>query len=201
MKIDIPLAGWILSVATFLLGTILPVVYGRFAFDGISVQQLSNVRSVSTDLEQGTNEFSTLLKVANVNRDAIVVEGLGAPDISVSGFSFKPLRTEFKFFTKGETIALPPSHPIVLLNPDGSTTTNIPESVKPVAADFPPLIIKSNEDKLLGITIYFACRQFEKKNERAIREALYNYIVENGLGIRIRINGKYRPLKLQILPI
>jgi hypothetical protein len=201
MKIDIPLAGWILSVATFLLGTILPVVYGKFAFDGISVHQVSKVRSVYTDLEQGTNAFSTLLKVANVNKEAIVVEGLDAPELSVSGFSFKPLQTEFKLFTEGDTIALPSSHPIVLLNPDGSTTTNIPESVKPVSEDFPPLIIKSNEGKLLGITIYFGCRQFEKKNERTIREALYNYIIDNGLRIRIRINGKYRPFKLQILPI
>ena len=201
MKINVPLAGWILSVVAFLLGTIVPAIYKRFSYDGISVQQLSNIRSVSAFPGQKTVYFSTLLKVANVDKQAIVIEGLDAAKIAVPGFSLELLRTEFKFFARGEIIALPASHPIVLLQPDGNTTTDIPESVRPVFEDFPPLIVKSDEDKLLGITMYFDCPEVEKGKEGGVVDALYNYILHNGLPIRLHINGRYRSFTLRILPI
>ncbi|MGP0020942.1 MAG: hypothetical protein ACLPHP_20405 [Candidatus Sulfotelmatobacter sp.] len=199
MKIDIPLAGYILSVATFLLGTIVPALYAKFSYDGFSVQQNSNIRSVSADQKRAT--FSTLLKVANVNQDAVLIEGLDAPAVSVPGFSFTPVRTEFKFFARGETIGLPPSNPIIVVLPDGGSTTDLPKSVVPVFEDLPPLVVKSDEDKLLGITIHFACPEAEKGREGEASSALYSYVVKNGLPIHMRINGKYRGFTLRILPI
>lgn len=199
MKIDIPLAGYILSVATFLLGTIVPALYARLSYDGFSVQQNSNIRSVSVD--QKLASFSTLLKVANVKKEAVLIEGLSAPPVNVSGFSFTPVRTEFKFFARGETIALPPSNPIIVVMPDGSSTTDLPKSVVPVFEDLPPLVVKSDEDKLFGITIYFACPQAEKGKEGEASKALYSYVVKNGLPIHMKVNGKYREFTLRILPI
>ena len=199
MKINIPLAGYILSLATFILGTIVPALYDRVSYDGFSVQQNSNIRSVSVDHKLAT--FSTLLKVANVKKGAVLIEGLDAPPITVSGFSFRPLRTEFKFFARGEIIALPPSNPIIVVLPGGGSTTDVPKSVGPVFEDLPPIIVKSDEDKLLGITIHFACPEAEEGKETEASNALYSYVAKNGLPIRMRINGKYRGFTLRILPI
>lgn len=208
MKIDISLAGWILSLATFLCGTVVIPLYQRFSFDGFSVQQLSTIRSVSGDPSQHIVHFSTLLKVANVRKDATIIEGLKAPEIRVPGFSFEPSYTEFKFFGPGETIALPPSDPVIVVLPnrsvvlrDQSATTGIAQTVAPVFADFPPLIVKSGDDKLLGITIYFSFKEAEAGKENEAGKALYNHIVREGLPIRLSINGKYRRFTLQILPI
>jgi hypothetical protein len=49
MKINISLAGWVLSLATFISGAVVEPLYQRFSFDGFSVQQTSNVRSVTQD--------------------------------------------------------------------------------------------------------------------------------------------------------
>lgn len=201
MRIDIPLAGWILSVVTFICGTVVIPLYQRLSFDGFSVQQLSNVRSVSGDPRQHVVYFSTLLKVANVKKEAIIIEGLEAPKITVPGFSFEPSHTEFKFFGPGETIALPPSNPAIVVLPDRGATTDIPKSVVPVFDDFPPLIVKSNEDKLLGVTIYFSFQQVETGKENEAGKALYNHVVNEGLPIRLSVNGKYRRFTLRILPL
>src|ERR1035438_5505203 len=108
MNFNIPLAGWLLSLATFICGTVVIPLYQRLSFDGFSVQQLSSVRSVSGDPSQHIVHFSTLLKVANVSKEAIIIEGLKAPKVAVPGFSFEPSYAEFKFFGPGDTIALPP---------------------------------------------------------------------------------------------
>jgi hypothetical protein len=209
MKMNIPLAGWLLSLATFICGTVVIPLYQRLSFDGFSVQQLSNVRSVSGDPSQHIVHFSTLLKVANVRTEPIIIEGLKAPNITVPKFSFEPSYSEFKFFGPGDTIALPPSNPVIVVLPDRGAvvlrdqgaTTGFSQTVAPVFADFPPLILKSGDDKLLGITIYFSIKQTEAGKENEAGKALYNHIVEEGLPIRLSINGKYRRFKLQILPI
>jgi len=209
MKIDIPLAGWILSLATFLCGTVVIPLYQRLSFDGFSVQQLSNVRSVSGDPSQHIVHFSTLLKVANVKKEAIIIEGLKAPEITVLGFSFEPSYTEFKFFGPGDTIVLPPSNPVIVVLPDRGAvvlreqgaTTDISKTAAPVFADFPPLIVKSGDDKLLGVTIYFSVKQAAVGKENEAVKALYDHILKEGLPIRLSVNGKYRRFTLQILPI
>jgi hypothetical protein len=209
MKLNIPLAAWILSLITFILGTFVIPIYQRLSFDGFSVQQLSNVRSVVEDPARHVVHFSTLLKVANVKKEAIIIEGLKAPEIKVPGYSFKPSYTEFKFFGPGETIALPPSNPVIVVLPDRGAvllrdqgaSTGIPQSVAPVFEDFPPLIVKSSEDKLLGVTIYFSFQQVKTGEEDEAHNALYNHILKEGLPIKLSVNGKYRSFKLQILPL
>jgi hypothetical protein len=142
-----------------------------------------------------------LLKVANVRKDAIIIEGLEAPKkITVPGFSFEPFYTEFKFFCPGDPIALPPSNPIIVVLPGRGATTGISQTVAPVFEDFPPLIVKSGDDKLLGVTIYFSFKQSEAGKENEAYQALYNHIVREGLPIGLSINGEYRRFKLQILP-
>ncbi len=84
---------------------------------------------------------------------------------------------------------------------DQGATTGISQTVAPVFPDFPPLIVKSGDDKLLGVTIYFSFKQAEAGKENEAGKALYNHVVKEGLPIRLSINGKYRRFTLQILPI
>ena len=213
MKFNISLAGWILSLATFISGSVLYPLYLHLSFDGFSVQQTSMVRSVSQDPAQPIVHFSTLLKVANARKYAVLIEELKAPDkIKVPGFCFVPYYTEFKFFTPNETIALPPSGPIIEVLPgrgavllsdlqrESAGTTGPTPTAAPVLPDLPPLLVKSGEEKLLGVTIYFSFTSSEPGKVNEAHQALYNHIMSEGLPIRLGINGEYRRFKLQILP-
>jgi hypothetical protein len=93
-----------------------------------------------------------------------------------------------------------PGRGAVVLGDQGATT-GISQTVAPVFADFSPLILKSGDDKLLGVTIYFSFNQVEAGKENEAGKALYNHIVKDGLPIRLSVNGKYRRFKLQILPL
>ena len=46
MQFDVPVAGWILSVITFIVGTIVPVVWQRISYDGISIKQPYEFRAL-----------------------------------------------------------------------------------------------------------------------------------------------------------
>lgn len=203
-KFNVPLAGWILSALTFLLGTIVPAsfqfVHSKFTYDGISVRPLDNVRSVSSYSDQPVVHFSTLLKVANANKDSVMIDGVDSPEkVNIPGFSLRFQRIELKLFAPGEATVLPPSKPLVILRPNGYADTS--PSLQPVFQDFLPLILQSDEGKLLGITFYFTYSDDKDKNAKdTVVKELYTYLEQEGLPIKVKINGKYRGLKVLIPP-
>ena len=78
-KFNVPFAGWILSVLTFVLGVIAPFVYSKFTYDGISVRPLDNIRSVYGYQGQPLVNFSTLVKVANSNKESVIIDSVDVP--------------------------------------------------------------------------------------------------------------------------
>ena len=200
-KFNVPLAGWILSVLTFVLGVIAPFVYSKFTYDGISVRPLDNIRSVYGYQGQPLVNFSTLVKVANSNKESVIIDSVDVPKkVSIPGCTLKSSRIELKFFVPGEETVLPPSNPVVILVPSGNADRR--SQLQPIFQDYLPLILKSGEDKLLGITFYFTYSDDNDKNlgNRVVPE-LFNYLEHEGLPIKIGINGKYRHLKVLIPPV
>jgi hypothetical protein len=195
-KFNVSFAGWILSALTFVLGVIVPFVYGKFTYDGISVRPLDNIRSVSGYRDQPVVHFSTLLKVANATKESVMIDGVDSPGtVDIPGFSLTSQRIELKLFAPGEAAVLPPSHPQVILEPDGYAVTC--PSLQPVFRDFLPVIVKSNEDKLLGVTFYFT---YSGNALEKVVDELGRYLEQKGLPIKVKINGKYRGLKVSIPP-
>jgi hypothetical protein len=84
-KFNVSLAGWILSALTFVLGVILPAAYqfvhSKLTYDGISIQTLDNIRSVSGYQDQSVVHFSTLLKVANSTKESLASKLAVRPDL------------------------------------------------------------------------------------------------------------------------
>jgi hypothetical protein len=111
-----------------------------------------------------------------------------------------PFRIEVKFFASDESTVLPPSNPVVILRPGGYMDRI--NDLQPVFQDYFPLLLKSDEDKLLGITFYFTYSNFRDENVRnRVVPELSTYLERNGLPITIWINGKYRNLNVLIPPI
>ena len=87
-------------------------------------------------------------------KESIIIDRVDAPkDVNVPGCKLTFQRIEAKFFGPGEDTVLPPSNPLVILRPSGYAERR--SDLQPVFQDYLPLILKSDEGKLLGITFYF----------------------------------------------
>lgn len=170
----VPLAGWALAVATFLTGTIVPVVYRRVSFEGISLRQAHNVRVV-TESATRVLTFSATVKVANVGRGAVVLDGIRAPDsLSIDDIALHWVGTELKLYSPGAPITLPPSHA------EGGE-------------DFLPVVVASPEERILAIGLRFS---YPPRDSPAI--LLSRHVERHGLTVGFRINGKYRDYTLTV---
>jgi hypothetical protein len=180
MDFNIPLAGWILSLIAFLVGTILPVLYRKYSYDGISLKQLNILRAVlqtGYQRESGAATVSTLIKLANARKDSLLLENITVPSIKTAGVRFRSLGTCLHFLRADEVPHLPFS-----------------DSLNWVPNDF-PLIVESDEEKIIGIDFLFQTLPEDTDN---ITNVLSNHIAANGLPIRFTINGKYRDYVVRI---
>jgi len=86
-SLNVPVAGWLLSVVTFLLGSVIQPIYNRLTFDGISVAQLQRLEVAYT--YDGVFEVSTVLKIVNSNKEPVVIEAVSG---QIETFSPAPLK-------------------------------------------------------------------------------------------------------------
>ncbi len=180
MNIDIPLAGWLLSIITFMLGTITPFLYQRFFHEGIAVRQAYDVRATTqdeTEKHQGKVIFSTIVKFANAQKEAILLDGIEVSSITTEGVYFQSIGFKLKVNEPGDQIYLPPQ-----TTPDQ-------------ALDYLPLLIKSNEERIIAIGFSF---RYNPKEDKGAVVKLSNYVEKQGLKVAFRINGKYRDYVMKV---
>jgi hypothetical protein len=174
MGIDIPLAGWLLSVATFVLGTITPFLYRRFSHEGIAIQQAYDVRATTqdeTEKSQGEVVVSTIVKLANAQKETVLLDGIEVSFLKTDGTEFEPSNVELKVYEPKTEIHLPPhTAPDRLL-------------------DYLPLLVKSDEERIIAMGFRF---QHSPKDDADAVFKLSRYIERQGLRVAFRINGKYR---------
>jgi hypothetical protein len=180
MAIDIPLAGWVLSLLAFVLGTITPFIYRRFFYEGLSVQPVLGVRAITQDNSQKTQDevvFSTVVKFANAGTGTVLLDGAEVSPLAVDEFEFKPIGFELKLYEPKTEIHLPPS-----TTPDH-------------LIDYLPLLIKSSEERMMAIGFKLKCSPCASL--RAMQR-LGDHIENNGLKVAFRINGKYRKYVIRV---
>ncbi len=199
MKIDIPAAGWILSVVSFLAGTVVPTVYEKISFDGLSVQQLPIKSVVGANINGNPNVvvFSTVIKIANAKKESVIVEGIEAHSITLPTFSFQPVGIEFKVVGKDESFGLPPAEPQAWFSTSKSPPFTVPSFLGVFDTDHPPIIVKPDEEKVLAVGVRFS---YSTTGTGGASSALFDYIERAGLPVQIEINGKYRSFTLRIPP-
>ena len=180
MSLNIPLAGWILSVIAFLVGSIPPIIYRRLSYDGISLKQLYSTRAVLQQphqLDSGSVTFSTIIKIANARKESLLLDNITVSSLSVSGIEFRLIGTNLHFLRADEIPHFPFAD-----TPDW------------VSNDF-PLIIKSDEEKIIGIDFLFQSSLIDSKD---VTHILFDHIGTRSLPVRFKINGKYRDYVVRI---
>jgi hypothetical protein len=159
--------------------------------------QLTVITPAFTSKEKGKQGhgmvmFSTLLKIANVQKESILINDVKVSPFKMDGITFKQLEgalgSEFQFVGPGETVTLPPSM--------AEEVENTVEIKSKTGVDGPPFIIKTDEEKVMGIGIRFTYTPNIGEDNAA--RAMTKYISNKGLRISFQINGKYRGFTLRI---
>jgi hypothetical protein len=182
VQLDIPLAGWVLSVLTFAAGTIVPVIFRRLSYEGLSVKQPLDVRAVFQDDDsQRRSElvFGTLVKIANAGKDALIIDDIQTGSLEGFGGRFTPIGVDVKAYDPHQTIRVPPSPASPEEDPD-----------------YMPLLIKDETERLLSLGLWF--RYSQSMSE--VVDQFGQLAADPGIKVHFRINGKYRPYVLHAKP-
>jgi hypothetical protein len=179
MSIDIPLAGWVLSASSFVVGTLIPIIYRRLSHEGMSIKQFLDVRAVTQESSQEKAShvvFSTLLKMANARKETVLLDEIKVATVAVSAARYELSKVTIKLHKEPTNIHLPPE-------------TGDEE------LDFLPTLVRPDEERIiaLGLTFRYTPRNLE--NPTAL---LADWISDHGLEVFFRINGKYRSYTLRI---
>lgn len=184
MNFDIPLAGWVRSAIAFVLGTIVPILYSRLYYEGISIKQRNDRLVSQEENEKGEilPVFSTIFNIANVKKESVLIDNIRIkpPSFKLNDIAFELNRIDLKFYQPDADKYLPPS--------------NAPDR----RLDNLPLIVKPDEIKICGIGVWF--QYTPPNNSDNATKFLADFIEAKGLHIAFRINGKYRDYLLQIQP-
>lgn len=180
MNLDIPLAAWLLSVVTFVLGTITPFLYRRFFYEGFSVKQVHDIRAITqNENEKSLDElvFSTIVKLANAQKGTVLLDSVEVPSLNSGGIYFDPIGFDLKIYEPKAQIHLPPN-----TDPDGTL-------------DYLPLLVKPDQERIIAIGIRF---HHNSKDDTDAVLKLSDYIENQGLKVAFRINGKYRNYVMKV---
>lgn len=179
---DVSLAGWILSAATFLLGSVIQPLYSKLTFDGISVAQLSRLDVRYS--HSGVFEVSTVLKIANASASAVTIEAISA---KVEGFISAQLSS------LGATAFIAKE-----------ARTDLHDNIVDLRSrDLPILLKKETTELLVAIVAIqasgFDSGTFEEKKARseAVANELRRHIALNGMSLSLTVNDKIQELRVR----
>ena len=180
MMFDIPLAKLLLAILSFIAGTIVPVLYRKLSFEGVAIKQpfpFRAVRQDDRDREHHEILFGTVVKVANVRKESLLIDEISLSGLDANGARFSPKRQAYEFIKPGEDFVFPLS-----FKQDRSQR-------------YLPIIIKPDEEWTLAIETYF---EYSPEPTKDPVDILARKIESDGLRISFRINGKYRAYSLRI---
>jgi hypothetical protein len=174
--LNVSVAGWVLSLFTLLLGTVLPTLYARFAFDGISIGKV-DVAQYKADASEAGMSFS--VRIANTTKSAIAVEAI---------------KTNLPELLHGLNPHLTSEEAWIESPSAGEEGENLPIVI-------PPESVRSIEFKeyyrIEPPTDSSIPHDTKAAEIERIKSSLRRAIVENGLEVAIILNGKLRPLSIR----
>jgi hypothetical protein len=162
---DLTLAGWLLSLGAFLLGTAAPFVYRRFTFEGISIKPL-DARAVLPS--HNDLVFGTLIRIGNVSGRALLIDNIQVDPIRVTGETFLLKSSLLAKVTDTRDVHIP------IWRTDSGEVL--------------PIILKNET-----VEVYVLEMQFSFDGHD-LQEALevFGCVLDEPFQIRLRVNGTYR---------
>lgn len=185
---DIELADWVLAVVSFVTGTIVPVLYGRLSYEGVSLRQPFDVRGVFQDQSnkrRGELVFATIVKIVNAQEKSLIIDDIQGAAVRASTLSFEYVGVDLRASEPDGPVHLPP------------------HSAENARLDYLPLLVKSNTERLVSLGIWFRYAPMgssPQAGDISPTDAFMEVASGPGLRVRFRINGKYRGYVLHAKP-
>src|SRR4051794_40103704 len=172
--LDIPLVGWLLSVAAFLTGTIVPMLHRRFSHEGLVVRQWVGYRGISCDAESGDIQFTMVFKVANASRSTAMIDEAELGSERVGDLRLEPLSATFHI------------SPV-----DRQDFSHVLE-----AQIFFPMLVRPDTEMILLADLHYRLPAFSPAELDQVMFRLASATVP----LTLRINGKSRKYRLSLRP-
>ena len=138
------------------------------------MRQAYDVRATTQDeTEEGQGEviFSTIVKLANAQKETVLLDGIEVSSLKKEDIEFEPSGVELRVLESQAVIHLPPhTAPGRLL-------------------DYLPLLIKSDEERIIAMGFRF---QYSPRDDADAAFKLSEHIEQQGLRVAFRINDKFR---------
>jgi len=139
MNFNVPVAGWILSVVTFLAGTLVPVLWNRLSYEGIAIKQPYEFRALTKQAPESKEViFTTLIKIANAKSDPALIDDITLGTNDIDGVQFSLTKISFMDAAPGVTIYIP-----------FDTQEKMP-------VNYLPFIVTGNEERQIAIEFRLA---------------------------------------------
>jgi hypothetical protein len=171
LKLDIPLAGWILSAAAFAAGTVAPFIYHRLSNEGFSVRQYQSILVTNQDPNLKPYHlisFDTVIKIANARKDSLILEDLIVPEIDTDSVRFKPVGVDMQMLNDGDSF-------------------HFPLQVRNDSQDQLPFLIHGETERLVQLALWF---RYDGPERDGLTGVLLKKIENDGLEISFRLNSK-----------
>jgi hypothetical protein len=179
---DISLAGWLLSLISFIVGTIIPSIYYRYSYDEISVKQLSVMTSLAPEKYSKTSEFymTIIFKIVNARNNSIIIDKITAENFIYKGEKIIPLEIDGLYIHDiNKPLRIPIDHDLVKKN------------IKEIL----PIIITANTENIYRVDVYYDLKEKYKKI-KTYREIASNAFNPKRINLSMRINGKYKNINI-----
>lgn len=176
----------VLAIVSFFVGTIVPVLYRKLMYEGISLKQPFDVRGVFEDHESRNRHqlvFSTVVKLANGTKESLIIDDIQAQSVSTQAAKYDYVGIDLKTTKPGEAFRLPPQ-------------TQIDSTL-----DYLPLLVKDNTESLITIGLWF--RYAIASTHDSMLNATDDFmaaVAAEGIAVTFRVNGKYRNYVLRAKP-
>lgn len=165
--VNISLATWVVSLATFALGVAVPFVYRRLTFDGIAIRAL-DVRATLPALDTRFTVFGTMLRIANTSGRSVIVDDVRVDDVAIEGRVYSMKWCVLADVTDTKTVHIPVW---------SSDVTHVP-----------PIIMKNDTVTVFALELHF---QVVSGDPTGASDA-FGKVMENPFTVKIRLNGTYR---------
>lgn len=197
---DINFYSLILAVISFVIGTLVPIFYRRFSYEGLSIQQpfpVDILISVESDEKNHISHhvFVTVVKIANSQKDSALIDDIQLDLPTKVNFDTHLTEIKIKILSPEDLIYAPIDLQVQVVTgkekavekeyifPDGESYVVLSQ---PTSFSYLPFIVKGNEELLMAI-------QFSLP-----KSVITDLIDQNRNSnkqlkkLKFRVNGKYR---------
>lgn len=192
MNIDVGLGTLLLAVISFIIGTLVPTIFRRLSYEGLSIRQPFQMDIVTGGTSDSSNRtvYVTVVKIANARGESALIDDIQLALPTKDNIDTRLTEIVLRVLSPGDAIYAPLDANVQIISNGAEIIRKeyrFPEGSSWVFIDKPlfsylPFIVKANEELLVAIQFPLSM---------AVKKVLMGSI-NTPRKLVFRVNGKYR---------